>query len=218
VKLNGHIISGPSSLVGAGINIFPQPPATRLDHIAVQGPGLVKGYLQGIQFLSTDYSQVSQVTVTDNHAIQSVGQGINADSNTFLTISSNVIARNTGQGVLLTNSTNCVVSNNELTANSDGIQLSGGGANTVNNNTAIGNNIGIHILGNGSRVYGNVTDSNGQSGIMIEHLASGNQIFSNKSSVGNGNTDLVDLNPPTCGSNFWGDNVFLTRNLPACIR
>lgn len=93
----------------------------------------------------------------------------------------------------------------------------------MNNNTASGNGqqlgsvtiaAGIFILGDGNRVYGNSTDGNVLAGIQVYSGATGNQIFSNTSSVGNGHFDLEDDNP--CNSNFWGGNNFF-NNTSACI-
>src|ERR1700690_2558838 len=41
LKLNGHTISGP---VGPGVGINVNPPAGRVDHVTVQGPGVIKGF------------------------------------------------------------------------------------------------------------------------------------------------------------------------------
>ena len=223
LKLNGHIITGP---VGANVGINVNPPSGRVDHVGIQGPGLIRNFLNGITMNNTDYSQVSQVTASAN-----ASNGINGAGSTFLTVSSNVLVQNGIWGLLLTNLTNSTVSSNEVTGNGGGLSVPAAGgirvtgtADTINNNAALGNgshvgtpsfNAGIVIGTTFSRVTGNVTDGNVLVGILVSSGATSNQIFSNTSSIGNAVNDLEDDNA-TCDSNLWANNNFLIRS-QTCI-
>ncbi|MGA2717315.1 MAG: right-handed parallel beta-helix repeat-containing protein [Bryobacteraceae bacterium] len=225
LKLNGHQITSTAG-GGSGIDVNPSGPP-QVSHVAIQGPGLIQGFQNGIFFLDANYSQVDLVTAANNT------YGIYGFNTTSLTIGSNVLVRNGQWGLLLGNSTGGTIQNNEASGNgaataaggfSGGIGLGGASnANTVNNNTASGNGpqsvvpaIAAGILiggaGNGNRVYGNTTDGNIFAGIQVK--STGNSIFGN-SSVGNGAYDLEDDNP-ACDSNLWGGNNFFTAN-QACI-
>jgi hypothetical protein len=81
----------------------------------------------------------------------------------------------------------------------------------VSGNTVSGNSVvGIGIAEKNSRVSSNITNGNG-AGIEISPGYSGNEIFSNTSSVGNTGFDLADLNA-SCLGNSWSSNVFFTKN------
>jgi hypothetical protein len=77
-----------------------------------------------------------------------------------------------------------------------------------------------------SRVSSNTTNGNGTSGtgsgIQVVSLvagSSGNEIFSNLSSVGNKTWDLEDDNaPPPCGTDFWSGNSFFTKSPASCVK
>jgi parallel beta-helix repeat protein len=223
LKLNGHVIAG-SGAGGGGITVSG---AGRLNHIGIEGPGLIKGFVNGITLNSTDYSQVNRVTLSRNLAI-----GIIAVNSTFLTLGYNVTTQNGAFGILLQDCTNSAVAFNEMNGNgggppsnnAGGLWLSGGGNNQVNNNQASGNgqssgifNSGIVILANGNRIYNNSTDGNFGPGIEVTAGAANNQIFSNLSSVGNHGSDLQDDNP-NCGTNVWVDNVAFTKNPASCVK
>ena len=207
LKLNGHIITPPNNADGIDVNVSG---SERLNHVGIQGPGLITGASDGILIQNADYSQVSLVTIKDSNA------GIYALSNSFLTVGSNVIGGAGAFGIDLLSCTSCVVSGNDTSGGSTGIVLNGAGAaNTVNNNTTNGNNfVGINIAeGTGARVYGNVTNGNRAAGILVQ--TTGAQVFSNISALANGTDDLYDTSA-TCSGNLWSNDVFLTRNA-SCI-
>lgn len=226
LKLNGHQITNTAG-GGSGIDVNPSGPP-HVSHVAIQGPGLIPGFQNGIFFLDADYSQVDFVTAANNT------YGIFGFNTTSLTVGSNVLVRNGQWGLVVGNSTSGTIQNNEASGNGAATAAGGtgggiglGGAsngNTVNNNTASGNGpqsgtpvvaAGIVISGNGNRVYGNTTDGNILAGIQIGS-GGGNSIFSNISSVGNGKNDLEDDNP-SCGTDSWSGNVFFTSNPSSCI-
>ena len=74
-----------------------------------------------------------------------------------------------------------------------------------------------------SRVSSNTTNGNGVAGIgvvssALSAISLGNEIFSNTQSFGNTTWDLADGNlVPPCGTDFWGSNVFFTKN-QACVK
>jgi len=203
LKLNGHTITGPGN--DRGIQVFPS--SGRLDHVTIQGPGLIRNFAFGISVFQTDYAQVALVTSARN------GEGLVTNDCNYLTVGSSAFVGN-DIGVAFQGS-NSVFQYNDLSGNGDGILAIG--AATVNNNTANGNRAaGISVAGNNSRVFANVTNGNGTVGIYVTTPTSGNQIFNNTSSVGNGTFDLEDDNAK-CGSTLWNNNVFFTRSQP-CIR
>jgi parallel beta-helix repeat protein len=224
LKLNGHIITG--SNPGNGITV--SSGAGRLDHVGIEGPGLIKGFTDGIAFFNTDYSQVNRVTAASNAAV-----GIFSASSTFLTLGYNVTTQNGVFGIVLQGSTNSAVAFNEMNGNGifagsgfrGGLFLqTGSNNNQVNNNQASGNggtggifNSGIVIASSGNRVYNNSTDGNLNAGIEVAAGAANNQIFSNLSSVGNHGSDLQDDNP-NCGTNVWTDNVAFTKSPSSCVK
>jgi parallel beta-helix repeat protein len=223
LKVNGHQISNATS-GGNGINVSG---AGRLDHVAIQGPGLVRGFNNGVRFANADYSQVGNLTTSSNQTNGITGNGV-----TFLTIGSNVMTVNGIWGLLLVNAINSVVQYNDMSGNgtgtptiAGGMRIASGTANTVNNNLANGNgaqsspfptfNGGILIGANGNRLYSNTT--NGSHGPGIEVSGSGNQLFHNTSVTGGLATfDLLDDNA-NCDSNSWSDNTFLIAS-STCIR
>ena len=206
LRLNGHKILATS---GDGIDVVQF--GLRLDHVVIQGPGLItisslNASAYGINFQNTDYSQVSQVTTVGAFS------GVFGFLCNFLTIGSNVMARGT-IGVGMNRSNSIAVAGNDTSGNTDGISFFVGSGNTINNNTSNGNsNSGIYLVGSPSRVYGNVTNGNGQYGIYNQ--TAGGSIFSNRSAEGNGAYDLYDVAPCSAA---WSDNVFQTSN-GACIR
>ncbi|MGA2714078.1 MAG: right-handed parallel beta-helix repeat-containing protein [Bryobacteraceae bacterium] len=225
LKLNRYqITSTNAASTGSGIDV--NPPAGRVSHVGIEGPGLIQGFENGIFFTYADYCQVDLVTAANNSYGGIVGFGV-----TFLTAVSNVLVRNGNWGLTLGESTGGTIQYNE--ANGNGAATGGGAgggiavkssiANTLNNNTASANGpqsglptyaAGILIDGNSNRVYGNSTDGNILTGIQVTS-GSGNQIFSNTSSVGNGRFDLEDDNV-ACDSDVWGNNGFFNANR-ACI-
>ena len=209
LKLNGHTITGSVGVI-YGIAVF--PPTGRLDHVTIEGPGLIRNFEIGISVVQTDYAQVALVTSARN------GEGLVATECSYLTVGSSAFVGNSDIGVAFQGS-NSVFQYNDLSGNTYGLLIYPSGAATVNNNTANGNRAaGIFIIqGNNSRVFANVTNGNGTVGIQVLTPTSGNQIFNNTSSVGNGTVDLEDDNSPSCGSTLWNNNVFFTRS-PACIR
>jgi len=221
VNLNGHIITGPgadTSPIVVGINIpgtccLNIGPSGRLNHVAIEGPGLIQNFSFGVWIGFCDFCQMSLVTAAHNG-----NHGLSGLSVNSLTVRSNVLAANRYFGMVLGSSVNGVIAQNDLSGNGyDGLDLipnSGDSvANTVNNNTVNGNlRNGIRILAKNSRIYSNVTDGNGAAGIVVELGYSGNQIFNNTSARGNVNFDLEDDNS-SCGTNVWSDNVFFTRSL-----
>ena len=205
LKLNGHTITGGSTY---GIWVFPQ--TGRLDHVTIEGPGLIRNFDFGISVVQTDYAQVALVTSARN------GEGLVTNDCNYLTVGSSAFVGNSDIGVAFQGS-NSVFQYNDLSGNGEGIAVLTSATATVNNNTANGNRVaGIFIQGNNSRVFANVTNGNGTVGIQVLTPTSGNQIFNNTSSVGNGTFDLEDDNP-LCGSTLWNNNVFFTRSR-ACIR
>jgi parallel beta-helix repeat protein len=220
LALNGHVISGAPFPAAAaslnGINVFGTA-AIRLNHVAIKGPGLVRGFgtfgFSGVSMSLCDYCLVESVTAAQNSI------GIGTMNDTYLTLGSNVAAANTGLGISALSCSNCTIQYNDASGNSYGILTSSGSGNTVNNNTANGNtSFGIFISDIGTRVISNVTNGNGQSGISIAAGAAGNQVFNNPSSVGNGTFDLIDNNLPSCGTDFWSGNVFFTRSPVPCVK
>jgi parallel beta-helix repeat protein len=214
LKLNGHKISAPTTVANfaAGIGVG-DPRGGRLDHVAIEGPGLIEFFGTGVAFSSADYCQVGLVTIVGN------GDGIFAVDVTFLTIASNVAVQNTDNGVLLDNSVGGVIENNDASGNGttvrgNGIVLNGGADNTVNNNTVNANFNGIVVEESGDRLFGNRTNGNTGDGIFVLS-GGGNQIFSNPSSVGNGIFDMSDINS-LCGTDLWSSNVFFTPSQP-CV-
>jgi hypothetical protein len=219
LKLNGHIITG----LGVGIGINVSGPG--LDHVGIEGPGLIKGFMNGVALINTDYSQVNRVTATRNAT-----NGIMSSGSTFLTLGYNITVQNGVWGILVTNLTNSTVAFNEMNGNGTTSNIAGGlritgSNNQVNNNQASGNgnqlvaatfNAGLVISANGTRVYNNSTDGNVGPGIEVTLGAANNQIFSNLSSAGNG-VDLLDDNA-NCGTNVWADNVAFTKSPSSCVK
>jgi len=206
LNLNGHIITGSGS--GDGIRVAPT--SGRLNHVGISGPGLIRTFELGIEVRSSDDAQVSLMTVAGNSA-----GVLGADVNR-LTIGSNVIARNPNGGLGLSVSVNATVTGNQVVGNGIGIGFNVGSGNTFSGNTVSGNSAqGIGISANNSRVSSNITNGNGGAGIVVFAGVSGNQIFSNTSSVGNAGFDLRDDNA-SCDANFWSSNVFFTKN-QACV-
>jgi hypothetical protein len=218
LKLNGHIITGSGADVNAGIGIGIGPFSGRLNHVTISGPGLIQKFTNGIQLTSTDYAQVALVTVAHNL------QGLIADDVTFMTVGSNGFLANKTYGVVLTLATNCTLTQNKVSGNGTlGLNIGGLVINTgshgatLNANTSDGNGgDGIAIFANNSRTYGNSTSGNSGAGIRVGTSFTGNEIFTNTSSVGNGTYDLQDENS-ACGGNTWADNVFFVPN-QSCIR
>jgi parallel beta-helix repeat protein len=211
LKLNGHILTGSGTgTLFFGIKITS---AGRLDHVAIQGPGLIRNFLAGVGLEHADYSQVSLVTTSQNSV------GIAVAGCTFATVASNNAVRNVTHGIVVTGTTGSVFTQNEASGNQgDGFDLDAGSvANTVNNNFASGNGFaGIELFADNTRVSGNVTDGNAAVGIVINNFHGGNQVFSNTSSVGNGALDLVDNNA-SCGTNLWSDNNVSFVRSSACV-
>lgn len=215
LALNGHTITAPAASDGIHVNVGG---TGRLNHVGIQGPGLIienSASNSGISIVNTDYSQVALVTVKGGFYGGILGTG-----DTFLTVGSNVLAGGSiagsgGAGVLIIACTSCTISGNDVSRNAgQGIFIGDGSANTVNNNTANGNNSGIFVFTEpGTRVSGNVTNGN-IVGILVEGPG-GVQVFSNTSSRANANSDLVDLTPG-CTGNLWSNNVFQTAN-QSCI-
>ena len=178
----------------------------------------------------SDYVHVSLTTVAGNTFGGLYASGVN-----YLTLGGNVIAENQGfGGVLLVNSTGDQVTGNQVVANATGIVLGSGDSDVITGNVVSGNSGSGIILGvvgsayplTNSRVSSNTTNGNGTSGIgsgiQVVSLvvgSSGNEIFSNLSSVGNMTWDLEDDNaPPPCGTDFWSGNSFFTRSPASCVK
>ncbi|MGA2715050.1 MAG: NosD domain-containing protein [Bryobacteraceae bacterium] len=228
LKLNGYQITGPGGSFGTAAGIDVNPPSGPVNHVAIQGPGLIQDFSTGIALIYADFSQVDLVTAANNSA-----EGILGFNVTSLTVGSNVLVRNGEWGLLLNVSNGGTIQYNEVNGNGavsagsgGGIYLGGGSnANTVNNNTASGNGqqfgsvtvaAGIFVFADGNRVYGNSTDGNVLAGIQVASGATGNGIFNN-TSVGNGMNDLEDDNTG-CDSNVWSGNNFFTSNQPCVLR
>ncbi|MGA2715272.1 MAG: right-handed parallel beta-helix repeat-containing protein [Bryobacteraceae bacterium] len=229
LKLNGHQITGAgANSIGAGIDVAGG--ASRVNHAAIEGPGLIQAFQVGVLLVSADYSQVDLVSAAHNSKF-----GIYGLYSTYLTIGSNVLVQNGLAGLGLVTSSGGTIQNNVTNGNGavanlpgafgGGILLAiGSSANTVNNNTGSGNgprsgspavSAGIAIQGNSNRVYANSTVGNVMAGIQIVS-GTGNEIFNDPSCVGNGQYDLEDDNP-SCGSDSWSSNGFFIANQP-CIR
>jgi parallel beta-helix repeat protein len=230
VSLNGHIITGPGTVSDWGAVKFTGSigvkvtGAGRLNHVIIEGPGLIRKFAEGVLFLNADYCQVNLVTASSNNA------GIEGLTVTYLTLGSDVTGSNADYGVFLAGSINGAVTNNDASGNlmngiyvgattatpgshiGPGLNSGSSISNTVINNTANGNDEGIVIEADGSRVIGNVTNGNR---IGIRAGGMGNQIFSNKSSVANAVFDL-SADETACIWSLWSDNIFFTRN-QVCI-
>jgi hypothetical protein len=222
LKLNGHIITGTPT--GVGINVSGP---VRQNHVGIEGPGLIKGFRNGVSLFALDYSQVNRVTASGNAA-----DGIFSSQSTFLTLGYNITTRNGAWGILA-NLTDSTVAFNEMNGNGGGVGtpaagglLVDGSNNQVNNNQASGNgnqaglgtfNAGLLITATSTRVYNNSTDGNIGAGIEVASGAANNQIFSNLSSAGNGTFDLLDDNA-NCGTNVWVDNVAFTKSPASCVK
>jgi parallel beta-helix repeat protein len=201
LKLNGYTISPGSAADGIDVG----SPSKPVNHVAIQGPGLITGAYVGIDIQFSDYSQVALVTISNSKEGISVGE-----PNTFLTVASNVIGGSMLDGIFAEGCISCTISGNDVSGGaSAGIEMRYGDANTVNNNTVNGNaGTGILIFQDtGLRVYGNVTNGNGKVGIMVN--GPGTQIFSNTSSLANGMFDMWDSSL-TCSGDSWSGNVFQT--------
>ncbi len=231
LALNGYTIAAPNNADGIDVNVGG---AGRLNHVGIQGPGIIAGSgpaNYGILIVGTDYSQISEVTIKGGF-----GVGISdftGTGNTFLTVGSNLISGTSGPaagglgfGIFLNSGCkSCEVSWNDASGNPyGGIVLNGGSSNTVNNNTANGNGqglaaggFGIALAGEtGSRVYGNVTNGNQGIGLVVNSTpAASIEVFSNVSSRANSLDDLYDASP-TCNGDYWSGNVFQTAN-QSCI-
>jgi len=225
VNLNRHIITSVAGVPGDGISVSPLlPPAPpRLNHVGISGPGLIRGFSGGIQMFDSDYVQVSLTTLAGNTFAGLYASGVN-----YLTLDGNVIAENGGfGGVLLVNSSSDQVTGNQVVGNTTGIWLGSGDSDVLTGNVANGNSGSGIVMGvsgsayplTNSRVSSNTTNGNSTSGIQVVTLvagSSGNEIFSNLSSVGNKNFDLEDDNP-ACGTDFWSGNSFFTKSPVACV-
>lgn len=219
VNLNGHVIT--ATTPATGISVL-NPAGARLTNVAISGPGLIQGFHTGIAVTGSDYVQVGLTTVAGSSLF-----GIVANNVTFLTVGGNVMTgAASGFGLALIQSTHAGVTGNQAAGNSVGIWLESGDSNALSGNTVNGNSTSGILLGQvssaipltNSRVSSNTTVGNGQSGIRAQLLqpgSTGNEIFSNASSVGNGVWDLEDDNAG-CGTDFWSGNVFFTRNA-ACV-
>jgi len=208
LNLNGHIITG--SNVTGGIRIFGTS-SNRLNHVAVEGPGLIQKFDIGVSIGYADYCQLKLVTIAHNQ----IGLLASGDVS-YLTVASNVVVANHSGMVLMTPSiTGGVIAYNDVSGNGSGMFVAGG--MTVNNNVVNGNaGDGIDIEGSFTRVYANTTNGNAGGGIRVNNPPqTGNQIFNNTSSKANGTFDLEDVNS-ACGTDVWADNVFFTRNR-SCI-
>lgn len=220
LALNGFTITAPLNADGIDVNYNPAvgQPIARLNHVGIQGPGLIIGNgsgNSGIYIVGTDYSQIDLVTITAGF-----GAGISdytGAGNTYLTIGSNVISGTVspfGEGILLFSPcTSCTITGNDVSGNTTvGIYLVGGSANTVTSNKANGNGQYGILLQNetGSRVTGNVTNGNSGYGIFLRGPGAV-QVFSNTSSRANKTDDLGD-NTPGCSGDLWSGNVFQTAN------
>lgn len=227
LALNNHVIVGtPGTFDSVGITVGTFN--SRLHHVGISGPGLVKGFGWGIFLRNTDYAQVSLVTASSNKSY-----GISAGDSTFLTIASNVVVQNDfwGMGIQADNSS---VTGNEVSGNgvppdslpAGGLLVSGTG-NTISNNVISGNgsfpessplippaDLGLFVYTTNSRIFGNVVDGNRGVGIAV--FGSGNQIFKNKA-IGNLDNDLQD-GSANCGINLWADNTFFTRDPASCVK
>lgn len=223
LKLNGHKIIGLAAApsTGAGIDVA-SPAGARLNHVVIEGPGLIELFEYGVSLAGCDYCQVGLVTSAFNNQF-----GIYALGVTFATVSSNVAVANAQGGLRLNDSANGVFQSNKASGNGNalvgfGIVAEAGANNTLLNNTADANGlsapigVGIGIDETGDRISGNTTDGNKTNGIDIAAGAAGNVIFNNPSSVGNGAFDMQDNNAG-CGTDTWSNNVFFTASPVACI-
>lgn len=224
LKLNGHqITSVPGAVANDGIDVGAA--GAPIDHVAIEGPGLVHGLTNGISIVAASYVQVDLVTVANNLVF-----GITASTVQFISMGSNVLVKNGQVGLTVSNSVGGTIQFNQAISNAttiavpgSGIVLQGGSANTLNNNVASGNGVvlalnsgGIVLISETSdRLTGDTTNGNAGDGIVILG-GGGNQIFNNPSSVGNGAFDMEDFNP-FCGTDNWSGNTFFTANPSTCI-
>jgi hypothetical protein len=155
LKLNGHVITLPGTPAKSGPDGIDIVGAGRLNHVAVEGPGLIQGASVGISLIDDDYSQVSLVTIKNSY------DGIVAVRNTFLTVGSNVIGHLVASGIDLKSCSFSTVAGNDVTGvghTALGIEGPGTLNITVNNTTLSGSGVaGIVVLdGSGVRIHGNV--------------------------------------------------------------
>jgi parallel beta-helix repeat protein len=193
VNLNGHIINAGSPSLCVGVNVGIPASPIRLNHVGIQGPGLIKNFVAGVNITRCDYCQVALVTSAQN------ANGMSVDHINYINVASNVLVANTGAGLLLSESVNGVVAYNEVSGNGSscpgstplpggvtslvvcgqGLFIEDSSANTVNNNTLSGNlanGIWQDMASQFSRIYSNVTDGNAGVGILIDR-SGGNGIF-----------------------------------------
>jgi parallel beta-helix repeat protein len=231
LKLNGYTIKAG---VGAHDAIHVDGTATKINHVGIEGPGLITkdstmmgaAFQNGIRFMGAapvsmmgqvDYTPQVRFSQVDLVTVVGASDGIHAEECYNLVIGSNVIARS-GHGIAATDCNYCTISGNDASGNSGpGIVLSkfsGSLAtnNTVNSNIVNGNGSGIFLEEGvvGTRASSNVIDGNASDGIRSVAFSANpqNQFFSNRV-LGNGDVDLSD-DSSNCQSSVWSGNTFQT--------
>ena len=223
LDLNDHTITGPSNNFGTGVvvsnNVF--APTPQIQNVEVKGPGLIRGFANGMYLQAASNSNVHDVVLILNNfgIVTNFGVGDH--------FKMNVAAQNKIAGFDLRD-TNDHIEMNTATGNGTngdlvkglGIEIEGKGNEVVNNTTDGNLNTGIYIRsGSNNQIHDNTTNGNTSYGIAIQDGAQGNHIHDN-TALGNGSPtspfftgDLADGNP-SCGSNVWSNDTFITRLQP----
>jgi parallel beta-helix repeat protein len=223
LKLNNHTLAAnPTNPFSAAIVVGSLSGRQRLDHVAIIGPGVIRGGTNyGVAMSLADDSTVSQITIEGlTGGLQ--GIGIATYNCNRLTVSSNLIGSLLA-GIALTATAQSTVYGNTLAGNRTGLMVFGGGqldnGGTINGNIAIGNWTGIDLSDHGYIVFENKTTLNLYNGLQTYISLPGgaqNKFYSN-TSLGNGDADFSEDNIVIPCTNYWGDNTFKTRNSP-CIK
>ena len=227
LNLNTHQLTG-SSFSDRGIVVYSA--TSRLPDVEIKGPGVVSAFGEAVELDNADNSKVEGVTAS----FCFVGIATGAVSGTTVTnvhLNKNVLALALNIGVALGNSTNGQVQENVMNGfvfiggGAAGIAVTGGSGNDIQKNTTLGYIDGISVgvggvgsASSGNHIHDNVSSGNVASGIHIA-TGSGNNVVEHNTALGNtafnsAGVDLVDDNP-SCGTNRWHDNTFITAT-PAC--
>ncbi|MFY9824860.1 MAG: right-handed parallel beta-helix repeat-containing protein [Thermoanaerobaculia bacterium] len=226
LSLNTHQLTGSLSS-DRGIVVYSA--TSRLTDVEIKGPGVLSAFGEAVELDNADNSKVESVTAS----FCVVGIATGAVSGTTVTnvrLNKNVLALAFGVGVALGNSTNGQVQENVmngfvfLAGSAAGIAVTGGSGNVIENNTTLGYIDGISVgvggvgsASSGNHIHDNVSSGNVASGIHIA-TGSGNNVVEHNTALGNtafnsAGIDLLDDNP-TCGTNRWHDNIFITATPP----
>jgi len=198
--------------------VGPGPNLEQPHDVKIIGPGRITSFLFGVHFLGALSSQVTGLTLLDNH---DAGIKVDADSvgrQSSRNLFSANVATDNGIGLWDVGGHFDRYVGNAVSQTANG-NLGGFGItietdeNIVHGNQVSGHFLGILLQGgNRNSILANLVTDNFQLGIVIAS-GSGNVVHAN-SAVRNG-TDLADADA-TCTLNSWKSNAFTTAT--PCIQ